>query len=233
MSHSKIIFQFMVLDHIRISLHLPLIIFPDPQNISWYTSDPLPAAVSVTSVNSISMLTTPSDSPQLIVLYYDDPDTQHTTMSDNPLHISMKIGYCSKPMMKKMLKIYIFDCSVCWINKNFYNFHGTVRMVSQLRTWFIKNHPLYSLFYSWLVCLPPFSSLLNLFNTFLRLISSWFLVTHSSNNSVWYTWSFHLVLLLFSIWMHVMTPLSEIPALLTIFMPIVGFLKWVWYDAWK
>ena len=64
-----------------------------PQNIPIY-SNPIPSAISVTSGNYVSMLTTPSDSPQLLVLYSDDTETQHTTMSDNPFHISMKGGYC-------------------------------------------------------------------------------------------------------------------------------------------
>ena len=93
MNPSTINFHLMLLDHIWIYITLPLIIFPAPQK-SWYTSDPLPAAISVTSGNYVSILTTPSDSPQLLVLYSDDTETQHTTMSDNPFHISMKGGYC-------------------------------------------------------------------------------------------------------------------------------------------
>ena len=61
-----------------------------------HTSDLLPAAISVTSENSVGMLITPSDSPQLLVPNYDDPDIQHTIMSDNPCHDRGKIGYCSR-----------------------------------------------------------------------------------------------------------------------------------------
>ena len=44
---------------------------PLPNKRSQYTPDTLPAAISVTSVNYVSMLTTPSDSTQVVVLNYD------------------------------------------------------------------------------------------------------------------------------------------------------------------
>ena len=68
-------------------LNLPLIPIdnsPRPNKRTRYISDPLPDAISITSGNSVSALTTPFDSPQVIVLNSDDPNTHHTIISDNP-----------------------------------------------------------------------------------------------------------------------------------------------------
>ena len=100
-------------------MNLPPITIDDisrPPKTSGYTSDTLPSAIYVTSVKYVSMFTTPSDSPQLFVLYYDDTDTQHITMIENPFHISMKIGYCSK----------FHDEKICYKNR------GSIALCVQL-----------------------------------------------------------------------------------------------------
>ena len=73
--------------------------FPVDGVIPYLNLPPLPLMifpVYVTSGNSISMFTVPYDSPQLLVMYYDDSDTKNTTMKNKPFHISKKLGYCSK-----------------------------------------------------------------------------------------------------------------------------------------
>ena len=129
MTPSKITFQFMVLDHIWISLSLPLMIFPPPK-IYQYLSDPLPAAIYFTSGNSVSMFTTTFYYPQLIVLYSDDPDNQRTIMSDNPFYIGMKEECWSSFHDGKICdKILRFDFSLCSINKKVCYCHWPVKWV--------------------------------------------------------------------------------------------------------
>ena len=70
-------------------------IVPTQKN-SRYTSNRLPDEISITSGKSVSTLITPYESLQLLVPNYDDPDIQHTIMSDNPCHGRGKIGYCSR-----------------------------------------------------------------------------------------------------------------------------------------
>ena len=50
--------------------------------ISRYNFNLLPDAISVTSRNSVSMLTTPYDYPNVLVLNSNNSDTKHTIMSD-------------------------------------------------------------------------------------------------------------------------------------------------------
>ena len=77
---------------------LPIIIYysPRPNKIVQYTSDMLPYSIHINSENSGSTLITPSDSSQLLVMSYDDPDTQHTIMSDKPCLGRAEIGYYSR-----------------------------------------------------------------------------------------------------------------------------------------
>ena len=44
----------------------------------------------------ISMLTTPSESSQVLVANYDDTDNKHTIMIDNPCNGRIKTGYFSR-----------------------------------------------------------------------------------------------------------------------------------------
>ena len=55
---------------------------PQPNKISYHTYDPLPADIYVNSGSSISILNNPYYPPKIIVMKYDDTDTQHTIMSD-------------------------------------------------------------------------------------------------------------------------------------------------------
>ena len=171
MTTSTITFQLMLLYHIWISLPLTLIIFSAPQNIMIY--------LGYTSSCHFCYLWK--------ICYYIEHPLLFPTTSCTVLLLSLHSTYHHKwqPFTyqyenwiqiqiirwKNMLKIYIFDCSVCWINKNFYNFHGTVRMVSQLRTWFIKNHHCIAYFtVDWCVCLPSLHYL-----TCLTHFCAWFL----------------------------------------------------------
>ena len=199
MTPSKIHFQLMVLDHIWISLPLPLMISLPPK-IYQYTSDPLPSAISVTSGNYVIMLTTPSDYPQLPVIYFDDPENQHTTMIGNPFHISTRKGYWSSfhdvMICYKALR---FNCSVCLLNKRVYQYHGPIIMSSQLSTFFIQNHHCISFFrVDWCACLPSLHHL-TCWKRFCAWFTHVFLFPKFSNFSVCYDWSFHIVLFLFYI----------------------------------
>ena len=75
---------------------IPIDYSPHPKKRARYTYDPLPDAISVTSRNSISILTTPYDPPQLLEPNYDEPDTKHTIMSDNPCRNRTERRYCSR-----------------------------------------------------------------------------------------------------------------------------------------
>ena len=80
-------------------MDIPIITIYDSPRLkvrAYYASDTLPDAISVTSVNNAINLTTPSDSPQFIFLNYDDPNTHHTIISDNPLRGRGEGGYCSR-----------------------------------------------------------------------------------------------------------------------------------------
>ena len=61
-----------------------------------YTSDLLPSVISATPEYSVVTLIAPSDSPQLLELNYDNPDTLHTITGENPCLDSMARGYCSR-----------------------------------------------------------------------------------------------------------------------------------------
>ena len=91
----------------------------------------LPDDICVTFGNYISTLTTPSDSTQLLVTNYDDPDTQHAIMSDNPFRGRGERGYCSRfHYGKRCYKGLRFYCYMCSIKKRVHYWHGPVRMGS-------------------------------------------------------------------------------------------------------
>ena len=75
---------------------IPIDDSPHPNKKARYTSDPLPADISVTSGKSVSTLTTPSGHPQLFEPKSDNHDVHHTIMSDKPFHGRTKRGYCSR-----------------------------------------------------------------------------------------------------------------------------------------
>ena len=76
-------------------MHLPPITIndrPPPHKRAQYAPDLLPAAISVASENSVSTLTTPSDSPDL--LPNDYPNTLRVLKKDVPLKGRFRRGYC-------------------------------------------------------------------------------------------------------------------------------------------
>ena len=82
-------------DGVRSDFNLPHITIDDSPRLNKryrYTSDTIPAAISVTSGNYGIMLTTPSDSPKVIVLDSDDTNTHHNIMNYNPCCARSKRG---------------------------------------------------------------------------------------------------------------------------------------------
>ena len=72
---------------ISLALNLPPITIddiPHMDKIACYTSDLLSAAIYIASENSVSTLTTPSDSLKLLVLTYDDTNHHHFMKKDYP-----------------------------------------------------------------------------------------------------------------------------------------------------
>ena len=69
---------------------MPIYDSPHPNKRSRYTSDPLPAAIYVTSGNYVSTFTTPYEYPQVILLNSDDLNTHHTIMSYNHFYVREK-----------------------------------------------------------------------------------------------------------------------------------------------
>ena len=63
-----------------------------PNKRSHYTSEPLPAEMYVAPGKYVSTLTTPSDSPQFILLNRDYNNTHHTIMSYNNFYDRAKRG---------------------------------------------------------------------------------------------------------------------------------------------
>ena len=75
---------------------------PCPHKRARYTLDLLPAAISVASENSVSNLTTPSDSPDL--LPSDDPNTLHVMNKDAPFQGRVHRGCCCRKHGQKDAK---------------------------------------------------------------------------------------------------------------------------------
>ena len=67
---------------------------PPPQNRSRYSPDMLPPAIYVASENSVSTLTTPSDSPYIFPT--DDPNNLHVLKKDGPLKGRVNRVYCCR-----------------------------------------------------------------------------------------------------------------------------------------
>ena len=66
-----------------------------------YTPDLIPATISVASKNSVSTLTTPYDSPQLLLVTSYDINHRHAMKKYEPYRGRVKIGYCSRKYDKK------------------------------------------------------------------------------------------------------------------------------------
>ena len=66
-------------------MNLPPVIIDDRPQIdkrAHYILDMTPAAIYVASEKSVRTLTNPSDSPQILVLTYDDPNHRYSTKKD-------------------------------------------------------------------------------------------------------------------------------------------------------
>ena len=66
-----------------------------PNKISCCTPDMLPSDISIYSKRYVSTFTTPSESPQVILLNPYASNTDHIIMRDKPSHATDKMGYCS------------------------------------------------------------------------------------------------------------------------------------------
>ena len=91
-------------DCVRPDLNLPLINIADrlrPDKRARYTPDLIPDAISVSSEKSVSTLTTPSDSPRLLILTSDNNHHHHSMKKYEPYHGKMKRGYCSSKCDEK------------------------------------------------------------------------------------------------------------------------------------
>ena len=130
MNASIIQLQMILVAHICIYLPSPLRIYPYPHKRVQYTPDMLPAAISVSSENSVITLTTSYDS--LDILPTDDPNTLHVMKKDAPYSCRVKIGYCCrKHGQKRCYKKTRFSCSTCSDDdKIFYYCHGIYRLNS-------------------------------------------------------------------------------------------------------
>ena len=69
---------------------------PRPVKIPQYNPDLIPDTISVASENSVSNLTTPYDSVQVLVLNSDNPIHHAAVNKYNSFHIRLKIGYGSR-----------------------------------------------------------------------------------------------------------------------------------------
>ena len=84
----------------------------------------------------------------------------------------------------------------------------------------------------WCVCLTSilyFTCLTSICDCFIPVP----LITPCSNHYVWSAWNFDLVMFLLTVWINVMTGMSDRSAITTIFMPITGFWGWDWSDDKK
>ena len=97
------------------AMHLPPITIDDrapPHKRARYAPDLFPAAISVASENSVSTLTTPSDSPD--ILPADDHNTLHVMKKDKPYSVRVKRGSCYRKHGRKICyKKTRFYCSTC------------------------------------------------------------------------------------------------------------------------
>ena len=101
---SMIPFQMIVVAQLWIHLPLPLLI--DPTRIKYPTIPliclHLPFMLPLKNI--LVNLTTPSYSPQLLLLTSDDPNPCHSTNKDKPYHGMVKILYCSRKHDEKHAK---------------------------------------------------------------------------------------------------------------------------------
>ena len=93
-----------------------------PNKRACYIPDPLPVDISIAYGEYVSTLTNYSDSPKVIVLTYDSPDTDYIISTDIIGHITDKRGYCSRRHSgTRCYKKSKFYCSAYSIKKRFIN----------------------------------------------------------------------------------------------------------------
>ena len=131
---------------------------------------------------------------------------------DEPYHGRVKIGYCSRKhdeiICYKNTRLYWSTCSDK--DKKFYYFHGSSRINSEMRTCFMEHQYYMEQIFSWLLCLPPFYTLLYPLKSLLCLFS-YCSIYHPLLQSQCLLWfNFDIILLLLTVSMHVMTALSDI-----------------------
>ena len=81
------------------------------------------------------------------------------------------------------------------------------------------------------MCLPPFSPLIFLLNSFCECFLPVILIQLCSNPSFCSDWSFPFVLFPFYVWIRVMKFLSYRSFFMTVFVAVTIFFKWAWYDS--
>ena len=75
---------------------IPIDDSPRPDKISRYTPDLLPASIYVAYGKYVSTLDTPSELPQVVILTYDAPNTDHAINTDKPICVTDKVGHFSR-----------------------------------------------------------------------------------------------------------------------------------------
>ena len=137
MTDSIINLQLIVLAQICIHLPSSLMIDPPPYKRDQYAPNMFPAAISVASENSVSTLTTPSDSPD--ILPTDGTKTIHVLKKDLPVKARVHIGYCCRKHGRKIYyKKTRFYCSTCSDeDKKFYYCQGFSNIKLATRTFFL------------------------------------------------------------------------------------------------
>ena len=138
MNYSIILLQLILVAQICIYFSSPLMI--DPVRIKEPgTPDLLPDAISVASENSVSTLTTPYNS--LDLLTSDDPNTLHVMNKDVPFKGRVNRIYCCRKHSQIICyKKTSFYRSTCSDKKNkFYCCRGFSRISSETRTCFLEH----------------------------------------------------------------------------------------------
>ena len=97
----------------------------NPNKISRYTPDPIPATIYVASGNYVCNITTPYCYPQVILLNFDAINTYHVIIRDKYVYAIEKRGYCSRlhngKICYKKYRLYLLTCS---IHKIFCYYYG-------------------------------------------------------------------------------------------------------------
>ena len=150
-------------------MHIPPITIdeiPLPQKRAWYTPDLLPAAIYVASGNSVSNLSTPFDSPD--ILSTDDTNTLHLIKNICP----WKVGWKYDNIVWNMVEKYVtkrqgsIDLHALIRVRDFTIVMGFPGSVQRQGLVSLENQHYMSPFSIWLLCLSPFHPLIYLLNLF-------------------------------------------------------------------